>query len=157
MIIMTPGNRVGNSLGDPSKGTYSKLDDGPFGSSTIDTLKIYQHSKSMPSRAEKGRWFDGYLKASGWESEYPSVQTLLDHLSRRTKSESSRIQYLQTLATLCRREGKAPDQLARLSRHEAEDAVHVERCQLFFVGKESLCPFLVGCDHGSAIRTVIFP
>ena len=48
----------------------------------------------------KGRWFDGYLRVSGWDSEYQSVQQLLDHLSRRTKSESSRIQYLQTLATL---------------------------------------------------------
>ena len=101
----------------------TKLDDGPLGSPTTDTLKIYQYSKSVPDRAGKGRWFDGYLKTSGWESEYPSVQTLLDHLSRRTKSESSRIQYLQTLATLCRREDRTPDQLVRLSRHEAEDAV----------------------------------
>ena len=48
---------------------------------------------------------------------------MLDHLSRRTKSESSRIQYLQTLATLCRKEQRTPDQLTRLSRQEAEDAV----------------------------------
>ncbi|MDG6926683.1 MAG: hypothetical protein JRN09_09035 [Nitrososphaerota archaeon] len=71
----------------------------------------------------KGRWFDGYLRVEGWDSGYVSVQRLLDHLSRRTKSESSRIQYLQTLATLCRREDRTPDQLVRLTRHEAEDAV----------------------------------
>jgi site-specific recombinase XerD len=71
----------------------------------------------------QGRWFDEYLRVRDWESGYESVQKLLDHLSRRTKSESSRIQYLQTLGTLCRRESKTPDQLARLTRHEAEDAV----------------------------------
>jgi len=71
----------------------------------------------------KGRWFDGYLKVEGWESEYQSVQRLLDHLSRRTQSGSSRIQYLQTVGTLCRREGKNPNQLVRMSRHEAEDIV----------------------------------
>jgi hypothetical protein len=62
----------------------------------------------------KGRWFDGHLRVRGWDSEYASAQKLLDHLSRRTKSESSRVQYLQTLATLCRRENKTPDQLVRL-------------------------------------------
>ena len=71
----------------------------------------------------KGRWFDGYLRVDGWDSEYASMQKLLDHLSRRTKSESSRIQYLQMLATLCRRENKTPDQLVSLSQNEAEDVV----------------------------------
>jgi hypothetical protein len=60
-------------------------------------------AKAEPNKGSRGRWFDGYLRANGWESEYRSVQRLLDHLSRRTKSESSRIQYLQTNATLCRR------------------------------------------------------
>jgi integrase len=60
---------------------------------------------------------------TGWDSEYQSVQRLLDHLSRRTKSESSRIQYLNTVATLCRREGRTPDQVVRLTRQEVEDSV----------------------------------
>ncbi len=80
-------------------------------------------TKSEPNKGSKGRWFDGYMRVRGWESGYPSVQKLLDHLSRRTQSESSRIQYLQTLATLCRRENRNPDRLVRMSRHEAEDAV----------------------------------
>lgn len=79
--------------------------------------------KSSPDRGMKGRWFDGYLKTKGWESEYRSVQRLLDHLARRTQSESSRISYLQSLGTLSRREDRNPDQLAGMSRHEAEDAV----------------------------------
>jgi hypothetical protein len=64
--------------------------------------------KSEPDRGTDGRWFDGYLHVKGWESEYRSVQKLLDHLSWRTQSESSRIQYLQAVATLCRRERRAP-------------------------------------------------
>jgi len=70
-----------------------------------------------------GRWFDGYFRVEGWESEYQSVQKVLDHLSRRTKSESSRIQYLQTIAKLCRREGKSPQEMVALSQEEAEDRV----------------------------------
>ena len=51
------------------------------------------------------------------------MQRLLDHLSRRTKSESSRIQYLNTVATLCRREGRTPEQIVRLTTQKAEDSV----------------------------------
>jgi hypothetical protein len=32
-----------------------------------------------------GRWSDGYLRVYGWDSEYASMQEILDHLSRRTK------------------------------------------------------------------------
>ncbi len=95
----------------------NRLDEPPGGSSNTPL------SKASPNKGMKGRWFDGYLRVRGWDSEYPSVQRMLDHLSRRTKSESSRIQYLQTLATLCRKEERTPDQLTRLSRQEAEDAV----------------------------------
>jgi len=101
----------------------TRLDDRPFGSPTTDLLKDLQNPssapesrgayhvlrKSEPDTGSRGRWFDGYLRANGWESEYQSVQKLLDHLSRRTKSESRRMQYLETVATLCRREGRTPD------------------------------------------------
>jgi hypothetical protein len=134
-------DRIGRMLVHPSGGGTTRLDDRPNGSPTIigykklDTSLIEDRSlgsssspplrKVRPDKGMKGRWFDGYLRVTGWESEYASVQKLLDHLSRRTKSESSRIQYLQTLATLCRREQRTPDQLVRLSRHEAEDAVQI--------------------------------
>ena len=52
-----------------------------------------------------------------------TVQRLLNHLARKTGSESSRRSYLDTLARLCRREGKGPSELARLRKSEAEDAV----------------------------------
>lgn len=69
------------------------------------------------------RAFEAFLKVEGWASGYRSVQRLLDHLARQTKSESSRRHYLETLCFLCRREGKDPDQLAAVAKAEAEGAV----------------------------------
>jgi hypothetical protein len=69
------------------------------------------------------RWFEGYLKVDGWTSGCRSVQRLLDHLARKTKSESSRRHYLETVASLCRREGREPDQIVGLAKGEIEDAV----------------------------------
>lgn len=51
------------------------------------------------------------------------MQRLLDHLARKTGSESSRRNYLETLARLCKKEGRAPHELARLRKAVAEDAV----------------------------------
>jgi len=72
---------------------------------------------------KSGRWFEDALKVRGWQSEDKSVQRLLDHLARKTGSESSRRNYLETLARLCKKEGKAPRELAGLRKAEAEDAV----------------------------------
>jgi len=69
------------------------------------------------------RWFEGYLKVDGWSSGCRSVQRLLDHLARKTKSESSRRHYLETVASLCRKEAKEPDQIVALAKGEVEDAV----------------------------------
>ncbi len=44
------------------------------------------------------RWFEGYLKVDGWSSGCRSVQRLLDHLARKTKSESSRRHHLEIVA-----------------------------------------------------------
>ena len=87
----------------------------------MPALKAGQRHVHVPPR--KGRWFDACLRADGWSSEFRSVQSLLDHLSRKTKSEASRARYLETLAALCRKEGRTPDQLVQLSRSAAEDAV----------------------------------
>ena len=73
-------------------GTSTRLDDRPNGSSTnidykkLDTSLLDGRShgssraplrKSAPDKGMKGRWFDGYLRVSGWDSEYQSVQKLL--------------------------------------------------------------------------------
>ena len=105
--ILYPTRLDDRPNGYPTSAGLEKLD-----SSTLDARSNGSSrgplKKSAPDRSMKGRWFDGYLKVEGRESEYQSVQRLLDHLSRRTQSESSRIQYLQTVGTLCRREGKNP-------------------------------------------------
>jgi integrase len=67
--------------------------------------------------------FEPILKVEGWSSEYKSVQRLLGHLGRKTKSESSRRHYLESLSSLCKSNSKSPDELVSLSKEDAQDAV----------------------------------
>jgi integrase len=69
------------------------------------------------------RNFENFLKVSGWDSEFRSIQNLLNHLARKTKSESSRRHYLESVYTLCRKEGKTPDELVEVGKAKAERAV----------------------------------
>jgi site-specific recombinase XerD len=69
------------------------------------------------------RSFEALLQVSGWTSEYKSVHKLLAHLERKTKSESSRRHYLETLASLVKRTGKNPERLVSLLKERAEEAV----------------------------------
>ena len=55
--------------------------------------------------------YEPFLKATGWKSEYRSVQKLLNHLARRIKSEGSRESYLSWLYRFCRKVGKDPDEM----------------------------------------------
>ncbi|MHB1868686.1 MAG: tyrosine-type recombinase/integrase, partial [Nitrososphaerales archaeon] len=53
-----------------------------------------------------------FLKVRDWDSDYKSVQNLLNHLARKTQSEKSRANYLETLYHLCIFKGcKSPDEL----------------------------------------------
>ncbi len=105
-----------NVIGDPSKRSHTELGDPGTGPPNARGLNPWSATSGM-------RWFERYLRVGGWSSCYRSVQRLLDHLSRKTRSESSRRRYLETLAALCKREGKDPDQMVRLSKGEVEDAV----------------------------------
>lgn len=58
-----------------------------------------------------------------WKSIYPSVQRLLNHLSRYTKSSSSREVYLNVLRRFCQWSGYGPDELVRLPKERAENLV----------------------------------
>lgn len=70
------------------------------------------------------RTYETYLKVSGWNSEYPSVQLLLNHLKRRTQSEKSKVNYLQTLYWLCREQNNStPDRLVKLPRAKVEQII----------------------------------
>jgi hypothetical protein len=66
------------------------------------------------------RSFERELKLTGWESEYASIQKLLDYLSRKTGSEANRLHYLETVCYLCKSVGKNPDDLIRLKQPELE-------------------------------------
>jgi integrase/ribosomal protein L40E len=66
------------------------------------------------------RAFEQYLKLNGWMSEYKSVQRLLDHLQRKTKSESSRLRYCEAVYRLCVACGKNPDELVVTRKSKLE-------------------------------------
>jgi len=55
-----------------------------------------------------------------WRSGLPSVQRLLDHLWRYTRSESSREKYLRTLLQFSKWPGLSPEELVRLPKREAD-------------------------------------
>jgi hypothetical protein len=56
---------------------------------------------------------------SAWRSKLRSVQKLLDHLWRYTRSESSREKYLRTLLQFSKWSGLGPEELVRLPKGEA--------------------------------------
>jgi len=55
-----------------------------------------------------------------WRSSFASVQMLLDHLSRYSRSEASRESYLNMLRRFCQRTGYDPDGLTQLHKNEVE-------------------------------------
>lgn len=72
----------------------------------------------MPSKRSAAGYFtngekayESFLRATGWKSEYRSVQKLLNHLARRIKSEGSRDSYLSWLYRFCKNVGKDPDEV----------------------------------------------
>jgi integrase len=67
--------------------------------------------------------FEPFLKATGWKSEYRSVQKLLNHLARRIKSEGSRECYLSWLYRFCKKVGKDPDEVVAMDPQWIRDSV----------------------------------
>ena len=61
--------------------------------------------------------------AEGWRSSYDSVQKLLNHLARYTKSEGSKEKYLNILRRFCEWSGYNPDELVRLSKEDVESLI----------------------------------
>lgn len=56
----------------------------------------------------------------GWNSEYHSIDILLQHLSRRSKSISTRKNFLQHLHSFCRHYTLLPDELISLDKSDIE-------------------------------------
>lgn len=64
-----------------------------------------------------------FLKVREWHSEYRSVDNLLRHLARKTRSEGSRIILLRNLHGFCLFSGKSPDELIEMEKKETETLV----------------------------------
>jgi len=64
------------------------------------------------------------LRVRGWNSEFPSVQRLLDHLKRKARSEASRIKYLEEIHRFIRYVGvNDPDVLLKKSKKDVEEVI----------------------------------
>jgi integrase len=70
----------------------------------------------------RGDW-EVLLKVEGWKSGYASVDRLLRHLGRKTRSEGSRATYLKTLAQFVGFANLSPDELVGLRKEDVEEKV----------------------------------
>jgi site-specific recombinase XerD len=66
------------------------------------------------------RPYHKFLKVQGWTSKYPSVNKLLLHLMRKSRSEATRRLYLWHLFKFCEFTRKKPSELVTLRRNIAE-------------------------------------
>ena len=75
-------------------------------------------------RKRKEKLWPSFLKirSDGWSSKYQSVDALLNHLGRKSRSVSSRNNYCYTLCRMCLKFKLDPDELIALAR-ENPDAV----------------------------------
>lgn len=62
-----------------------------------------------------------FLRVSGWRSEYKSVNALLKHLARKSRSLASRKAYLQRLFCFCVYVGTDPDELIKQPQNLVEE------------------------------------
>ena len=60
------------------------------------------------------------LVGEGWRSKYQSIDILLRHLERRSKSLSTRRNFLQHIFRFCQFSKMNPDELVSLSKQEIE-------------------------------------
>ena len=78
-----------------------------------------------------------YLRVNDWTSDYNSVNLLLKHLSRKSRSEASRRAYLKQVYSLCVSTGLTPDELAKLPKSKIEKLVQ-EHADKYNDGKHSI-------------------
>jgi site-specific recombinase XerD len=78
-----------------------------------------------------------FLRVNGWKSDYPSVNLLLLHLSRKCKSEASRRGYLNQLHRFCKYGKTKPDKLASMPKEQIEKLLQ-DYADRFNDGKHSL-------------------
>ncbi len=67
--------------------------------------------------------WERFLKVDGWSSGYPSVDRTLKHYTRRTRSESTKMNFCKALTDLCIHSGLEPEALVKLHVSEASRRV----------------------------------
>lgn len=83
-------------------------------------MQALEQNNSASPRTPKATNWQMSLKVKDWESSYRCVNNLLLHLSRKTKSESSKKLYLSHLHRFCNFTGKKPNQLVTLKTKQVE-------------------------------------
>lgn len=78
-----------------------------------------------------------FLHVTGWRSECESVDLLLKHLSRKSRSEASRKAYLRRFYILCVSTGLNPNELVKLPKRKIEKLVQ-EHADSYNDGKHSI-------------------
>jgi len=89
------------------------------------------------THAMKAQKYTEYLKVDGWTSDYVSVNLLLKHLSRKSRSEASRRAYLRQVYSLCISTRLTPDELVKLPKTRIEKLVQ-EHADKYNDGKHSI-------------------
>lgn len=90
------------------------------------TRRARAFGKFIPGKALPMRGFEVQLEVrarngpNAWKSDLPSVQNLLDHLGRYTRSESSREKYLRHLHQFSRSSDHSPEELVKLPKGKVE-------------------------------------
>ncbi|MHA1238424.1 MAG: hypothetical protein ACTSSJ_04155 [Candidatus Odinarchaeia archaeon] len=84
-----------------------------FGKFNIeDPLPLRNFEKSFGIMSREG--------PNAWRSTLQSIQNLLNHLKRYTRSESSREKYLRTLLQFSKWTGLSPEKLVKLPKRRVE-------------------------------------
>jgi len=73
-------------------------------------------------KCERSKLFES-LRVAGWSSNYLSINNLLRHLSRRSRSEATRNSYLRVIHRFCKFVGASPDELITLEKRSVERLV----------------------------------
>ncbi len=87
----------------------------------IRGMQVQSASSNLPlTKVDKRVEHHKFLRVKGWSSNYRSVNNLLAHLARKSKSEGSKRLYLWHLYKFCRYTDRKPNELIALRRDRAE-------------------------------------
>jgi len=87
------------------------------------SLSIVSPSNNLMSMKGKRPTYHRFLRVKGWKSTYRSVNNLLLHLMRKSRSEGSKRLYLWHLFKFCEYAHKKPNQPVKLRRNQIERLV----------------------------------